>query len=120
MQIYENLTFLSNDYKDALNFYEKNKKKKINILYSFKAILWQGPTLVKDIEIKLKKKNLNFIVEANSNVGLALSLIRLNFKYISLSQEIDNTILKKIQSIAKKKNLIILFTKNFLNLKNNL
>ena len=118
MQIYENLTFLSNDYKDALNFYEKNNNRKINILYSFKAILWQGPALVKDIEKKLKKKNLNFIVEANFNVGLALSLIRLNFKYISLSQEIDDEIVKKIQSMAKKNNVIILFTKNFLNLKN--
>ena len=59
-----------------------------------------------------QKKKLNFIVEANFNVGLALSLIRVNFKYISLSQEIDDEIIKKIQSMAKKNNVIILFTKN--------
>ena len=118
MKIYENLTFLSHDYKEALSFYKKNKDKKINILYSFKSALWQGPPLVKDIEKKFNRKKLNFIVEANLNVGLALSLIRLNFKYLSLSQEIDDEIMKKIQSIAKKKKVIILFTENFLNLEN--
>ena len=118
MKIYENLTFLSHDYEEALNFYKKNKNKKINILYSFKSILWQGPSLVKDIEKKLKNKKLNFIVEANLNIGLALSLIRLNFKYLSISQKIDNEIMKKIQSIAKKEKVIILFTENFLNLGN--
>ena len=118
MKIYENLTFLSHNYKEALNFYKKNKSKKINILYSFKSVLWQGPSLVKDIEKKLKKKDLNFIVESNLNIGLALSLIRLNFKYLSISQEIDNEIMRKIQSIAKKERVIILFTENFLNLEN--
>ena len=118
MKIYENLTFLSHNYKEALNFYKKNKSKKINILYSFKSVLWQGPSLVKYIEKKLKKKDLNFIVESNLNIGLALSLIRLNFKYLSISQEIDNEIMRKIQSIAKKERVIILFTENFLNLEN--
>ena len=118
MKIYENLTYLSRNYQEAINFCKKNKSKKINILYSFKSVLWQGPFLVKDIEKKLKKKNLNFIVESNLNIGLALSLIRLNFKYLSISQEIDNEIMKKIQSIAKEKRVIILFTENFLNLEN--
>ena len=119
MKIYENLTFLSHNYKEALNFYKENKNEKINILYSFKSILWQGPSFVKDIEEKFKKKNLNFIVEANLNIGLALSLIKLNFKYLSISREIDNEIVKKIQSIAKKNKIIVLFTENFLNLENN-
>ena len=118
MKIYENLTFLSHDYKEALNFYKENKNKNINILYSFKSILWQGPTLVKDIEKKFKNKKLNFIVEANLNIGLALSLIKLNFKYLSISQEMDDEIMKKIQSIAHKKKVTILVTENFLNLEN--
>ncbi len=63
---------------------------------------------------------MNFIVEANLNVGLALSLIRQNFKYLSLSREIDDEIMKKIQSIAKKKKVTVLYTENFLNLKNNI
>jgi len=120
MKIYENLTYLSRNYQEAINFCKKNKSKKINILYSFKSILWQGPSLVKDIEKSLKRKKMNFIVEANLNVGLALSLIRQNFKYLSLSREIDDEIMKKIQSIAKKKKVTVLYTENFLNLKNNI
>ena len=118
MKIYENLTFLSHDYKEALNFYKKNKNKKINILYSYKSVLWQGPPLVKDIEKSFKRKKINFIVEANLNVGIALSLIRLNFKYLSISQKIDDEIMKKIQSIAHEKKVTILVTENFLNLEN--
>ena len=118
MKIYENLTFLSHNYKEALNFYKKNKNKKINILYSFKSVLWQGPSLVKDIEKSFKRKNINFIVEANLNVGLALSLIRLNFRYLSLSRKIDDEIMKKVQSIAKEKKVTVLTTENFLNLEN--
>ena len=66
----------------------------------------------------LKRKSINFIVEANLNIGLALSLVRLNFRYISLSQKMDDETMKKIQSIAKEKKVIILFTENFLNLEN--
>jgi hypothetical protein len=118
MKIYENLTFLSHNYQEALNFYKENRKEKINILYSFKSILWQGPPLVKDIEKKFKKENLNFIVEANLNIGLALSLIKLNFRYLSISQNLDNEIIKKIQSMAKEEKVNILITENFLNLEN--
>ena len=76
MKIYENLTYLSRNYQEAINFCKQNKSKKINILYSFKSVLWQGSSLVKDIEKSLKRKKINFIVEANLNVGLALSLIK--------------------------------------------
>ena len=118
MKIYENLTYLSRNYQEAINFCKKNKSKKINILYSFKSILWQGPSLVKDIEKCLKRKKINFIVEANLNVGLALSLIREKFECLSLSREIDDEIMKKIQSMAKEKKVTVLYTENFLNLKN--
>ena len=118
MKIYENLTYLSRNYQEAINFCKKNKSKKINILYSFKSVLWQGPSLVKDVEKSLKRKKMNFIVEANLNVGLALSLIRENFEYLSLSREIDDEIIKKIQSMAKEKKVTVLYTENFLNLKN--
>ena len=37
-------------------FLKKFEKEKINIFYSFKSILWQGPSLINKIEEKLKKK----------------------------------------------------------------
>ena len=73
---------------------------------------------MKDIEKSFKRKNINFIVEANLNVGLALSLIKLNFRYLSLSRKIDDEIMKKVQSIAKEKKVTVLTTENFLNLEN--
>ena len=39
-----------------LSFLKKFEKEKINIFYSFKSILWQGPSLINKIEEKLKKK----------------------------------------------------------------
>ena len=51
-------------------------------------------------------------------LALLFPLIRQNFKYLSLSREIDDEIMKKIQSIAKEKKVTVLYTENFLNLKN--
>ena len=50
MKIYENLTLITYDYTQALFFLKKYNGKKINIFYSKKTILWQGPKLVKKIE----------------------------------------------------------------------
>ena len=104
MKIYEYLTLLTFDFEEAIE-YSKNYKQKINIFYSFKSILWQGPKLVKVIERKLKRKNLNFIAEANLNIGLALSLIELDFKYLAISKKMDDNLILKINSIAKKRKL---------------
>ena len=112
MKIYEYLTLLTFDFEEAIE-YSKNYKQKINIFYSFKSILWQGPKLVKVIERKLKRKNLNFIAEANLNIGLALSLIELDFKYLAISKKMDDNLILKINSIAKKKKIKILISENF-------
>ena len=116
MKIYENLTLLTNDLDKALEFSNIHKKKKINILYSFQAILWQGPNLIKTIEEKLKKKNLFFIAEVNTNIGIALSLLQLNLKYLSISKKMDYELQNKIISIAKKRNIEILISEKFCNL----
>ena len=112
MKIYEYLTLLTFDFEESLE-YSKNYKQKINIFYSFKSVLWQGPKLVKLVEKKLRKKNLNFIAEANLNIGLALSLIDLDFKYLAISKKMDDNLILKINSIAKKKKTEILISENF-------
>ena len=115
MKIYENLTLLTNDLDKVLEFSRDYKNKKINILYPFQSILWQGPSLVKTIEEKLKKKNLFFIAEANTNIGVALSLLRLNLEYLSISKKMDHELQNKLISIAKKKNIEILISEKFCN-----
>jgi hypothetical protein len=112
MKIYEYLTLLTFDFEEAIE-YSKKYKQKINIFYSFKSILWQGPKLVKVIERKLKRKNHNFIAEANLNIGLALSLIELDFKYLAISKKMDDNLILKVNSIAKKKKIKILISENF-------
>ena len=62
---------------------------------------------------KLQKKNLNFIVEADLNIGLALSLIELDFKYLAISNRMNDDLILKIESIAKKKNIKVLISENF-------
>lgn len=112
MKIHEYLTLLTFNFEQAIEYSQKYKKK-INIFYSFKSILWQGPKLVKVIEKKLQKKNLNFIVEADLNIGLALSLIELDFKYLAISNRMNDDLILKIESIAKKKNIKVLISENF-------
>ena len=112
MKIHEYLTLLTFNFEQAVEYSQKYKQK-INIFYSFKSILWQGPKLVKVIERKLQKKNLNFIVEADLNIGLALSLIELDFKYLAISNRMNDDLILKIVSIAKKKKIKVLISENF-------
>ena len=112
MKIYENLTLITYDYTQALFFLKKYKGKKINIFYSKKTILWQGPRLVKKIETKLKNKT-NFIAEAKENIGLALALIHLDLEYLSISKELNKKLYEKIISVAKKKNTKIVVSEKF-------
>ena len=109
MKIYENLTLLTNDLDEALEFSSIHKNKKINILYPFKAILWQGPSLIKTIEKKLKKSF--FIAETNTNIGIALSF-KLNLEYLSISKKMDHELQNKIISIAKE-NIEVLISEKF-------
>tara|TARA_B100001029_G_C14717805_1_gene263480 strand:+ start:35 stop:391 length:357 start_codon:yes stop_codon:yes gene_type:complete len=112
MNIIKNETFVATNFGEVEIFSQKYIKQKINIFYSFKAILWQGPFFVKEIEKKLKTSNLTFIAEADINLGLALSIIELNFKYLAISKSMDIKIIQKIKSMAKKKNVKVLFSED--------
>ena len=118
MNIYEKPTIKANNYNEIEFFLKKFEKEKINIFYSFKSILWQGPSLINKIEEKLKKKKVNFIAEVSTDISLALSLLNFKIKYLSVSNSLENEFLEKIKSIAEKNNSIILKTENFKNFLN--
>ncbi len=118
MNIYEKPTVKTKNYNEILFFLKKFNKQKINIFYSFKSIIWQGPSLINKIEEKLKKKNVNFIAEVSSDISLAMSLLNFRIKYLSVSNSLECELLKKIKSIAEKNNSIILKTENFKNFLN--
>ena len=53
------------------------------------------------------------IAEVGTNIGLALTLIELDVKKISISKNFDEKILNKVKSLAQKKNIKILVTEKF-------
>ena len=113
MKIYDYLTFKTNNLEEILILLKKIHKQKINVFHSFKALQWQGPLVVKSLEEKIKKHNINFIVESKTDVGLTLALMEIGIKEISISTKLDKKILNKIMSIAKEKEVNILFTEKF-------
>ena len=52
------------------------------------------------------------IAEVGTNIGLALTLIELDVKKISISKNFEEKILNKVKSLAQK-NIKILVTENF-------
>ncbi len=113
MKIYEYLTFKTNNLEEILIILKKVHNQKINIFHSFKSLQWQGPQFVKSLEDKIKDSDINFIVESNTDIGLTLALMEIGIKKISISNTLDKKVLIKIKSIAKKKDVNILFTEKF-------
>ncbi len=114
MNIYNNLTFTVSNLREAKEIKKKFwEEKKINILHSFKDLLWQGPDYSKGLSEKLKSKKIIFIVETFDNVGLTLSSINLGIDNIAISKTLDKRISEKIFSIAKKKKTKIYISESF-------
>ena len=118
MSIYENQTFIVTSLKDTLEIISNIKKTKIiNLFHPYNSLIWQGPNFVKIINDQINNKKINFIVESGTNIGLTLSLIDLGIKKIAISKKLNNEILLKINSIAKKKKIKIYYTEKFKSLK---
>ena len=109
MNIYEYHTFEINNLLEANQIKRRFPKIKINLLHSYKSLVWQGPYYSKLINEKLKRKNVNYIVELNQNIGLILASISLDIKILAISNEIKKEVLEKILSIAKTKKVEVLF-----------
>ena len=113
MNIYNYSTFEVSNLEQINELKKIYKNKKINIIHSFKALVWQGPYYIQEISKKIDLKKINYIVETKNNLGLIISLIDLGIKKISISSYLDKNVENKILSIAKKKNVDIYFTNKF-------
>ncbi len=111
MNIYEQQTFQINNITDIRLVRKKFPNKLINILHDYNSIKWQGPNYVKALIKKFKKKEINYIVDLNDNIGLILTLINSQVSAIAISEKIKKQTLKKILSIAKDNNVEILYSK---------
>ncbi|MEC8265609.1 MAG: hypothetical protein VX009_02205 [Pseudomonadota bacterium] len=113
MKIYEYLTFKFNNYKDVETVLKKYKTSQVNILFTNQFLSLLGPHVMTEFEELFKKKKVNLIAEVGTNIGLALTLIELDVKKISISKNFEKKILNKVKSLAQKKNIKILVTEKF-------
>ena len=113
MKVYEYLTIKFSNLDEVKTVLKKINNPQINIIWSFESLSWQGPHMMKQFNLLLNDKRINFIAEVGENIGLALTLIELEIKKISVSTNLDKNLREKIESLAKKQGIEVLITQRF-------
>lgn len=113
MKVYEYLTIKFSNLDEVKTVLKKINNSQINIIWSFESLSWQGPHMMKQFNLLLNDKRINFIAEVGENIGLALTLIELEIKKISVSTNLDKNLREKIESLAKKQGIDVLITQRF-------
>ena len=113
MKVYEYLTIKFSNLDEVKTVLKKFNNSQINIIWSFESLSWQGPHMMKQFNLLLNDKRINFIAEVGENIGLALTLIELEIKKISVSTNLDKNSREKIESLAKKQGIDVLITQRF-------
>ena len=113
MKVYEYLTIKFSNLDEVKTVLIKFNNSQINIIWSFESLSWQGPHMMKQFNLLLNDKRINFIAEVGENIGLALTLIELEIKKISVSTNLDKNLREKIESLAKKQGIDVLITQRF-------
>jgi len=113
MKVYEYLTIKFSNLDEVKTVLKKFNNSQINIIWSFESLSWQGPHMMKQFNLLLNDKRINFIAEVGESIGLALTLIELEIKKISVSNNLDKNLREKIESLAKKQGIEVLITQRF-------
>ena len=113
MKVYEYLTIKFSNLDEVKTVLKKINNSQINIIWSFESLSWQGPHMMKQFNLLLNDKRINFIAEVGENIGLALTLIELEIKKISVSTNLDKNLREKIESLANKQGTEVLTTQRF-------
>ena len=113
MKVYEYLTIKFSNLDEVKTVLKKINNSQINIIWSFESLSWQGPHMMKQFNLLLNDKRINFIAEVGESIGLALTLIELEIKKISVSINLDKNLREKIESLAKKQGIEVLITQRF-------
>ena len=113
MKVYEYLTIKFSNLDEVKTVLKKINNPQINIIWSFESLSWQGPHMMKQFNLLLNDKRINFIAEVGEDIGLALTLIELEIKKISVSTNLDKNLREKIESLAKKQGIDVLITQRF-------
>lgn len=101
--IYKFLTIQLFDFKQikSIRGVLENHNDKINLIYSYEQILWQGPMFINIFKNEICNKNLLFVVNCKDNVNLVLKFLRLGLKHIIFFSE-DKIINFKIKCLSEK------------------
>ena len=113
MNVYEHLTIKFSNLDEVKTVLKKYNNSHVNIIWSIESLSWQGPHMMKQFKLLLNDKRINFIAEVGENIGLALTLIQLEIKKISVSINLNKVLKEKIESLANKQGTEILTTQRF-------
>ena len=113
MKIYEYLTIKFSNLDEVKTVLKKFNNSQVNIILPFESLSWQGPHMMKQFNLLLNYKRVNFIAEVGEDIGLALTLIELEIKKISVSSNLNKSLREKIESLARKQGIEILTTQKF-------
>ena len=90
----------------------KNSDIKINLIYPYSKLVWQGPLYLKNLFKKLESSNIYLFADSNNDLGLILNLIRTQIKFIVININ-DKIIQKKLKNISIKYETKIISKDNF-------
>ena len=85
---------------------------KLNLIYSYNQLKWQGPLYVGDLYKNIQNKNIFFHVDCKNNYGKVLQVMRTEINNIIFSSN-DHIINSKILSLSKQYNSKIFSLKKF-------
>ena len=112
--IYDHPTFMFYNLNQGLFILNtlKNSNIKINLIYPYSKLVWQGPLYLKNLFKKLEDSNIYLFAESNNDLGLILNLIRTQIKFIVININ-DKIIEKKLKNISIKYKTKIINKDNF-------
>jgi hypothetical protein len=112
--IYDHPTFIFYNLNQGLFILNtlKNSDIKINLIYPYSKLVWQGPLYLKNLFKKLESSNIYLFADSNNDLGLILNLIRTQIKFIVININ-DKIIQKKLKNISIKYETKIISKDNF-------
>ena len=115
--IYDHPTFIFYNLNQGLFILNtlKNSDIKINLIYPYSKLVWQGPLYLKNLFKKLESSNIYLFADSNNDLGLILNLIRTQIKFIVININ-DKIIQKKLKNISIKYETKIISKDNFIKL----
>ena len=90
----------------------KKSEIKLNLIYSYNQLKWQGPLYVRDLFKKIQNKNIFFHVDCKNNYGSVLQVMRTEISNIIFSSN-DQIIDSKIMSLSEQYSSKIFSLKKF-------